>query len=279
MSTTSTTSTASTASQTIELRGERLAYRRAGTGPAMLLVHSLGASSAMWESTLEALSATHAVVAMDCRGHGHSSNKGGFTLDDVAGDGLALMTALGFERFGYVGISMGGLIGVRLNAFAAQRVSAMVLADSYATIGAMGPARLEATKRAFAAQSMEAFAAAYAQQTLRADTPKATHDMLAALIASMRPDDYLQTLDAILLGDVSHELRWVQCPTLVLVGDEDQRTPVDMSKTLVRGIGGSELGIVSNAGHLAVLDNPGQFNALVVEFLRESQLRNGDAAA
>lgn len=253
--------------EVITLRGEQIAYRRAGAGPAVLLVHSLGTSSAIWTSTMAALAGTHAVVAMDCRGHGSSSNRGGFTLDDVARDGLALMSMLGFEHFAYVGISMGGLIGVTLNAIDPTRTSAMVLADSYATVGAAGLARLQATRAALAEHSMAEFAEAYVAQTLRAQTPADTRKMTARLIASMKPEDYLQTVEAILMGDASRALGLIGCPTLVLLGEEDQRTPLAMSQQLVEGIRGAELRVVPRAAHLAVLDNPVCFDAEVAGFL------------
>lgn len=252
---------------TRDLRGESIVYRRAGRGPAVLLMHSLGTSSAIWRSTMEVLAETRTVVAMDCRGHAGSSNRGGFTLDNIARDALALMTALGFERFAYVGISMGGLIGVTLNAMAPERLTAMVLADSYASVGPNGPARLTATRIALAGQSMEAFAASYVEQTLRAQTPPSTRVATTAQIAAMTSDNYLQTLSSILLADVSLELALVRCPTLVLVGEEDQRTPLKMAQQLVDGIHGAELRIVAQAAHLAVLDNPMEFDATVAEFL------------
>lgn len=257
----------------LTIRGERIAFRRAGSGPPVLLIHSLGTSSALWHSTLAALATTCTAVAMDCRGHGASTNHGGFTLTSTAQDGLDLMTALGFERFSYVGISMGGLIGVTLNSFAPQRLRAMVLADSYASVGFAGPARLEATRTALAVTPMADFARTYVAQTLRSATAAEIHAETTNLIASVSTDTYLQTLEAILLADVSALLTLVKCPTLVMVGDEDLRTPASMSKVLVDSIDGAVLSIVPAAGHLAVLDNPGVFDATLVRFLASTGIR------
>lgn len=251
----------------LTIRGERIAFLLVGRGLPVLLIHSLGTSSALWHSTLAASAPTRTAVARDCRGHGASTNHGGFSLTAVAQDALNLMTALGFERFAYVGISMGGLIGVTLNSLAPQRVRAIVLADSYASVGAAGPARLEATRTALAVTPMADFARTYVAQTLRNATAPEVHTEITSIIASVTMDTYLQAVEAILPADVSALLPLVKCPTLVMVGDEDQRTPASMSQVLVDGIDGAKLIVVPAAGHLAVLDNPGVFDSTLVRFL------------
>jgi 3-oxoadipate enol-lactonase len=98
-------------------------------------------------------------------------------------------------------------------------------------------------------------------------TARPIHEAAIDAIAGMTIDDYLQTLEAILLADVSGQLPGIRVPTLVIVGERDQRTPVATSEALAAAIEGSELVVVPQAGHLAVLDQPQFFNEALAKFL------------
>jgi 3-oxoadipate enol-lactonase len=250
-----------------EINGERIAYARVGKGEPVLLIHSLGTSSALWRTTMAALVETFTVIAPDCRGHGNSSNHGGFSVETAAGDALDLMSALGFDRFHCVGISMGGLIGVTACGRSPQRFLSMVLADSYATVGAAGPLRLAATREKLAATPMRQFAEAYVADTLLKTTPAAVHREVADMITAMSAEHYLQTLASILSADITPLLAGIGCPVLVMVGQDDSRTPVPVSQALARAIANAELVVLPDAAHLAVLDNAAAFNTALRNFL------------
>jgi 3-oxoadipate enol-lactonase len=251
----------------LAINGEQIAYQEQGAGEPVLLVHSLGTSSHIWASTMAALARDFRVIALDCRGHGGSTNHGGFTVDAIADDVRAAADALGISRFHYVGISMGGLFGVAGYAKAPDRFLSLTLADSYASVGVAGPARLATTRELLKTTSMRDFATSYVNDTLMPATARPIHEAAIDAIAGMTIDDYLQTLEAILLADVSGQLPGIRVPTLVIVGERDQRTPVATSEALAAAIEGSELVVVPQAGHLAVLDQPQFFNEALAKFL------------
>lgn len=251
------------------LDGETIAYRSTHTaGPAVLLIHSLGTSSVLWRTTLAALSPFFSVVAMDCRGHGGSTNHGGFTLDHVARDALALMSELRFESFHLVGISMGGLISATMWSLAPQRVRSLVLANSYATIGVAAPNRLAQLKAALDSTTMLGFAKGYVADTLLAGAAEALRSELEGAIGGMRKADYVQTLEAIIHGDVTDALRSVTCPALVIVGDQDKRTPPEVARGLAALIPHAKLVVIEDAAHLSVIDKPAAFNRTIERSLR-----------
>ncbi|HBC08526.1 MAG TPA: hypothetical protein DC046_13235, partial [Rhodospirillaceae bacterium] len=94
---------------TISVNGETLHYRQAGSGPTLLMLHSLGTNGYLWEGQIAALQDRFTCVALDARGHGRSSNRGGVTMQAVAEDAHALLTELGLLPAHIMGISMGGL--------------------------------------------------------------------------------------------------------------------------------------------------------------------------
>ncbi len=250
----------------LELNGETISFDSAGRGPPVLLLHSLGTSATLWSSTIAALSDRFTLVAMDCRGHGGSSNRAGFSVEAIAGDGLALMSALGHERFHVVGCSMGGLFAVTLHAMARARCLSLTLAGAYATVGAAGPQRIAATREILATIPMADFGRRYADDTV-ISTGSDARALVAGAIAAMTPGNYLQTLEAILTADVSPLLADITVPTLVLVGTEDRRAPPAVSRGLAAAISGSVLRDIQGAGHLAMLDEPEAFVRQLERFL------------
>lgn len=252
------------------VNGEDIAYRDEGVGVPVIMVHSLGTSLHIWDSTFADLKKHLRVIAFDCRGHGDSTNRGGFSVEAIADDVLALAAALRLKEFHYVGISMGGLIGVTAVSKAPDRILSLTLADSYATVGAAGPPRLAATRETLAKTPMRAFAADYVRDTIMPETPKAISDRTIDVIAGMTAENYMQTLEAILTADVTPLLKMIAVETLVIVGEKDHRTPVAVSEFLAKSIGRSRLVIVPQAGHLAVLDQPAIFNEHLLEFLKSA---------
>lgn len=259
----------------LSVNGENIHYREAGAGVPVILVHSLGTSLDLWDSTVVALAANFRVIAIDCRGHGDSSNRGGFSVDAIADDVLAVASALELPDFHYVGISMGGLFGVVACAKAPKRLMSLTLADSYATVGPAGPLRVATTRETLKTISMRDFAADYVRDTLMPATPRSIHEDTVDAIASVQPENYLQTLEAILTADVTPLLRTVLAPTLVIVGENDQRTPVAVSEKLATAIPAAQLVVLPFAGHLSVLDRPDEFNSHLEHFLMQQQNNAG----
>lgn len=250
----------------LALNGETISFELAGAGTPVLLLHSLGTHAGLWASTVAALSDRFELVAMDCRGHGGSSNRMGFSVEAVARDGLTLMAALGHERFHVVGCSMGGLFAVMLHALAPVRCLSLTLTGAYATVGAAGPPRIAATRETLATMPMAEFGRRYANDTvISADI--GARALVAKAIAAMTRENYLQTLEAILTADVSPLLAGIAVPTLVLVGTEDLRAPPAVARGLADAISRSVLRDIQGAGHLAMLDEPEAFVRQLERFL------------
>ena len=84
-------------------------------GPVVVLSNSLGSTMAMWDANLEDLEGHFRVVRYDTRGHGGSPvPEGPYDIDDVVDDVVALLDDLGVERAHFVGLSLGGMTGMRL---------------------------------------------------------------------------------------------------------------------------------------------------------------------
>ncbi len=122
--------------------GARLAWRRAGTGPPLVLVHGITDDLASWDPLVGPLSRSHTVVRYDQRGHGASSRTPPYELERLAADLVELVTDLGLDRPVLVGHSLGGLVVTA--AAAAVAATAVVnvdqplaLADMAALVGTL----------------------------------------------------------------------------------------------------------------------------------------------
>ena len=76
-----------------------------------------------------------------------------------------------------------------------------------------------------------------------------------------------ESFKKIIAEHLDDRLRFIQNPTLLVFGDNDKETPLYMAERLKRGIAGSKLIVIREAGHFCFIDKPNKFNMEVKEFL------------
>jgi pimeloyl-ACP methyl ester carboxylesterase len=257
-----------TAFQRIAVGTEEIAFIDEGSGPPLILLHSLGTSRELWRAILPKLVEHYRVIAIDARGHGGSTNRGGYPPDDVARDVVEVAERLRLERFGLLGISMGGLTAVRVAARLGRRVAALVLSSTYASVArALAEQRVATVELMLERVSMAAFARIYVEQTLGRDTPFAVREAIACQIAAVEKTHYLETLRAICRDDVSPLLQQIEAPCLVLNAETDPSVPNALSQRLIEGIRGAVSAVVPRSRHLACVDAPEAYASIVSAFL------------
>src|SRR5262245_51244093 len=233
-------------------------------GRLFVLVHAAGSNAGMWRRQLEGLGAAHSALALDFPGHGRSAGIEGLPTVEAYADVLAaFVAALALPPFVLVGRSMGGAVGQVYAARHPERLAGLVLVctaacltladETIATLGDVVRGRLpqQFTTETFSpATSLDLMKEAWTEQ-VKTD-PRVRHtDLLAC-----------QAFDGRAL------LAQVRTPTLVVVGADDQLTPVARAEELARGIGGARLEVIPQAGHQAPLEQSDTFNRLVAEFAR-----------
>src|SRR5512140_3097874 len=113
------------------LHGQPVSYRRAGSGPLLVLLHGIAGSSATWDKVIPRLSEHHTVIAPDLLGHGSSSKQSGdYSLGAHANVVRDLLGTLGEERGTIVGHSLGGGIALQFAYQFPQRCERLVLVCS-----------------------------------------------------------------------------------------------------------------------------------------------------
>lgn len=249
-----------------------LAHEEAGAGLPVVLLHGFPHDRSLWVPQLGALVDRCRCIAPDLRGFGMSLVEPPWTMDQYADDVVALLDRLQIERAVVGGLSMGGYVAFAIWRRHPHRVRALLLADTRA--GADDDeARAKRRRQIEFVQSRGADALA-AQllpgmlgertRNRHPDIVEVVHDMLArAPVAGI-----VGALEAMIARpDSTPTLPTISVPTLVLVGDEDQLTPVAEARRLHQGIAGSRLEVIAGAGHLSNLERPAAFNHVVSEFL------------
>jgi Predicted hydrolases or acyltransferases (alpha/beta hydrolase superfamily) len=262
--------------QNVKLRDVEISYR--DTGPststsALVFLHAFPLNQTMWDEQVAAFSTEHRVVTLDWRGFGGSTlGERPSRMDVFADDLKGLLSLLGIDTPSICGLSMGGyalLAALRKFPSIASRV---VFADTRA---AADTAEGKENRMKMAARVRESGSASLAEdllvkllgKTTRATSPD-TVARIRALIERASPEAIAHAL----LGMAEREdstdfLSSVHCPTLVIVGSEDDLTPPDESKKLSALIEGSQLEIIEGAGHLSNLEKPAEFNDVLRRFL------------
>ena len=257
-----------------------LSYIEQGAGEALVLIHGLGATADSWRHQVDALSANHRVIAMDLRGHGQSGfrTEEPLTLRTLANDVMALIKNLGIERAHFCGISMGGMIALEIFVRYGLQVQSLILADTTAWFPSPQP-RQELLGH-FDRLNMKEWGQVMAGRILRPGAPAELRREIAQMLAANRRAPYRQGLVATFEGDYRWVLPQIELPTLILVGEEDQATPFGYAQYMHKNIQDSALQVISQAGHSANLENPGEFNWRVCAHLKRCRgLSQGSQAS
>lgn len=227
----------------------------------------------MWEPQLALADGGWRVVAPQMRGFdGGPADPPATSIDDYAGDVIDLVDALHIEDAVIGGLSMGGYLAFALFRHAPRYFRGMVLADTKSQ--ADTPEAVEARERMLAVVR-EGGAAAVADlmiPKLLADTTLARRpehvDRVRELILASSPESIAAAITALMKRpDSTPLLASIHCPTLILAGDRDTVTPLELAHQLRAGIPGAELVVIADAGHLSNIEQPEAFNAALARFL------------
>jgi len=259
--------------QRLHAHGIDLAYRidePSRAPPWVVMSHSLACDHTMWDPQMRALR-DFRVLRFDTRGHGASEAPAGeYTMDQLAADAHALLDALGIEQFHFVGLSMGGMIGQQLALRVPLRMASLTLADTTSRYPAEARPVWEQRIAMVRARGMDALVPMTLERWFTADFRERNIETVAGIAAKIRATPvagYIGCAHAISHIDLTARLSTIACPTLVIVGADDQGTPPAMAEDIVRAIDGSRLEVIPTAAHLSNVEQPDRFNALLHAFL------------
>ena len=255
-----------------EERGEP----RRRSDPAIVLLHGLLFDGGMWRGQIEPLSALGRVLVFDGPGHGRSERPPRFSMEEHADALVDAFSELGVERAIIVGLSWGGMVGMRFALQHPARVRGLALLDTSAEAQTLAE---RVRYRAFVALHRRVglpyglFAKEVAPQMFGPRTLTTRPDLALATYRRAMGFDRDGVAKAALAvvvhrKDILDRIGAIRAPALVIVGREDRATPMDKASSIAQAIAGAELVVLDDVGHMSALEDPDAVNARLVPFVR-----------
>jgi 3-oxoadipate enol-lactonase len=239
--------------------------------PVVTLSHSLATDLSMWDPQMTALTARYRVLRYDTRGHGGTDAPAtAYTLSQLAEDARALLAALGIARTHWVGLSMGGMIGQTLALASPALFQSLSLCDTSSRIPPEARPLWQERIKTAQTQGMEPLVEPTIGRWFTApfrERRKDVVDLVRVMIRRTPPVGYAGCCHAIAPLDLTDRLPGIKTPTVIIVGEDDQGTPVAASQAIQAKIAGSELQILKSAAHLSNMEQPEAFTAALTSFL------------
>ena len=245
--------------------------------PAVVLLHGIGGGKAQWAPQLDLL-ALHGwrAIAWDMPGYGESElPDGGYTFAMLGASLLRMLDALELEQAILVGHSMGGMVALEALAQAPLRCAGLVLA---CTSAAFGRADGEWQRRFVddrllpldAGLGMVGVAEWQVPRMMSAGAPEAALQRAKRAIAIMSavPETtYRAALACLVTFDRREVLPLIVVPTLALAAADDAQAPPAVMEKMASKIAGAEFALLPACGHLANIERPAEFGAVLLDFL------------
>jgi pimeloyl-ACP methyl ester carboxylesterase len=276
--------------QEMTLHGHRVAYRLAGSGPPIILIHGITSSSETWVSVAPALSQHHTVLAPDLLGHGHSAKpRGDYSMGAFASGVRDLSVALGLGPATIVGHSLGGGVAMQFAYQFPERsqrlalvssgglgrevhgfLRAATLPGSELVIPLLASDHLLSAGRAIG-RSLDRLGVRLANDALEMARGHASlHDretraaFVQTLRASIDPTGQrVRATDRLYLA--------TQLPLLIVWGERDRIIPVAHGRRAHELVPGSRLEVFEHAGHFVHLDEPARFVATLGQWIESTE--------
>ena len=257
--------------QILDLNDVQLHYADEGepNGAPVVFANSLGTDLRLWDKVLPLMPAGLRTVRYDMRGHGLSScPPAPYSMVALISDAERLLDHLNVRDCVFVGLSVGGMIAQGLAAKRPDQLRAMVLSNTGAKIGTaeLWADRIEDVRKggiqALADPVMERW---FSREFRQTDELAAWRNMLIRQPA----EGYIGFSAAISDADFHATTARLTLPTLGIAGSEDGAAPPDLVRETVALVSGSRLHLIRGAGHLPCVEKPGEYAAVLCEFLKE----------
>ncbi|MBN2438485.1 MAG: 3-oxoadipate enol-lactonase [Deltaproteobacteria bacterium] len=255
-----------------DVNGIKLHYRFDGPekGDVIMFSNSLASDLTMWDFQIPRLSeAGYRILRYDSRGHGRSSvPPGPYNMETLTSDVVALMDDLGLNQAHFCGLSLGGMVGQMLGALHGKRLRSLILCDtsSYMAQREIWDERIALARRVgmegLADATIDRWFTKTGQEKLKVEI-----EHIREVILGTSVEGYCGNGRAIHAMDLREIIKGISVRTLIVVGEQDQGTPVSAAEFIHRQIGSSVLKVIPNAAHFVNVEQADIFNAVLLEFL------------
>ncbi|HCC78029.1 MAG: alpha/beta hydrolase [Chloroflexi bacterium GWB2_49_20] len=261
----------------LKINGASIYYEEHGSGAETLVFsHGLLWSGAMFKDQVTALKDRFRCITYDHRGQGQSEvTQSGYDIESLYKDSIALIEALDCAPCHFVGLSMGGFVGLRLGIRRPDLLKSLTLIESSSDPESMETARsyrmLNIVARWIGLQLVadRVMQIMFGQKFLN-DPGRASlkQEWKQRMVANDRVGITRAVSGVITRQGVTEQLGQIKTPTLIIVGDQDVATVPRKAEQMHAGIPNSQLVIIPGAGHTSTLEEPEAVTAAMEAFLK-----------
>jgi 3-oxoadipate enol-lactonase/4-carboxymuconolactone decarboxylase len=257
----------------IKANGVDLFYDLTGPAeaPVVVFLNSLGTTLEMWDAQTRALASRYRCLRYDTRGHGRSGLVEAVpTIETLADDLAGLLDGLGIEAAHVVGLSLGGMTAQAFAARYPERVVGLVLLATAAHLPP--PEGWDERARVVRSEGMGAIVDAVMARWFTADTIALAPEIVRSVrqrFLALDPRGYAACCIAIRDMDLRDRIGAIRAPTLVIAGEDDPATRLEMLEDVSSRIPGARLLVVPEAAHLVAVEQPDMVSAEIRTFLAQ----------
>jgi 3-oxoadipate enol-lactonase len=265
-----------TASASLKTRDGRFGYEAAGDpdAPPLVFLHGIGGAARAWRGQLDYFGDSYRCLAWDMPGYGASTPLPSVSIASLADALQDFLHATGADRPVLVGHSIGGMIVQQLLTDEPLIADAVVLAQTSPAFGKPDGdwqkqfinARLGPLDRG---ETLVTLAPSLVKELVGHDADAAGLALARDCMAAVPEPTYRATMLALMGFDLRQALKEISVPTLLLSGSRDNNAPAPMMAKMASYVPGSIYVELEGVGHLANLERPDEFNAVLWDFLMD----------
>jgi 3-oxoadipate enol-lactonase len=260
----------------IRINGSNLHYESRGSGSETIVFsHGFLWSGEMFREQVSALEDHYRCIMFDHRGQGQSEvTDNGYSIDSITLDAIGLIEALDCAPCHFAGLSMGGFVGLRIAIRRPDLLKSLILMESSCT------SENEATIRQYRLLGFIArwfglgivagkvMPIMFGQKFLKDPKRIGIRKEWKTRMVSNNRIGITRALSGVVdRTDISDQLEKINLPTLIIVGEDDTALPVEQAEIMHKGIHGSKLVIIPNAGHTSTVEEPVAVTSAIKDFL------------
>jgi len=224
--------------------------------PVIAFSNSLGTTGMMWDAQAAALSDRFRILRYGTRGHGGTpATPGPYTMEELAGDVIALLDRLRLDRVSFCGLSIGGMTGMWLGVNAPECIERLAVC---CTAMQLPPAEMWIERAAqVRAEGMESVIDATMERWFTPAFPKRSPEVVERIRSTFletEPEGYAGCCEALAQFDMRGQLDAIAAPTLLIAGEDDPVGTPERASAMAGEIEGSRLVILPEARHLPAVE-------------------------
>ena len=257
----------------ITVKDIEINYEEEGTGPPVILVHGLSDDLTLWMPLTPELSRCYRTIAIDVRGHGHTSKPDmSYSIKLFSEDLSGLVEKLKISQAHMTGFSMGGSIAQQFALNHPEKVRSLVLLSAFSYVDSGLRNILIGFRNSITEGGLPAFFDEAVKLTVTPEFASANSEAIARLrevsVRINNPVAILHAIDACLGFDVKHKISKISLRTLIVSGRNDILTPLHLAGQIHRSMDSSEWKIMENVGHnLLIPENTPELTQIILRFL------------